>query len=77
VVWREGREWAITVQSDVVDGIQGPTVSSQIEPQARGAARATAGRLCIRVKGAAADSGSAEASIAANLPLAIFIIFTC
>src|SRR5690606_4987670 len=27
VVWREGREWAITVQSDVADGIQGPTVS--------------------------------------------------
>jgi multidrug efflux pump len=33
VVWREGREWAITVQSDVIDGIQGPTVSSQIDPQ--------------------------------------------
>ncbi len=33
VVWREGREWAITVQSDVVDGIQGPTVSGQIDKQ--------------------------------------------
>ena len=31
VVWREGRDWAITVQSDVVDGIQGPTVSAQID----------------------------------------------
>jgi multidrug efflux pump len=29
VVWREGREWAIMVQSDVVDGIQGPTVSAR------------------------------------------------
>ena len=32
VIWREGREWAITVQSDVVDGIQGPTVSGQVDP---------------------------------------------
>lgn len=30
----------------------------------------------INVKGVAADSGEAEASISANLPLAIFIIFT-
>ncbi|MEO6354733.1 MAG: efflux RND transporter permease subunit, partial [Burkholderiaceae bacterium] len=33
VVWREGREWAVTVQSDVADGIQGATVSGQISPQ--------------------------------------------
>jgi multidrug efflux pump subunit AcrB len=33
VVWREGREWAITVQSDVAEGIQGPTVSGQINPK--------------------------------------------
>ena len=34
VVWRLGREWAITVQADVVEGIQGPTVSGQINPAA-------------------------------------------
>jgi len=33
VVWREGREWAVTVQADVIDGIQGPTVSAQISPK--------------------------------------------
>lgn len=76
VVWREGREWAITVQTDVVDGIQGPTVSGQINPKLDALrARLPAG-YAITVKGAAADSGAAEASIAANLPLAIFIIFT-
>jgi multidrug efflux pump len=76
VVWREGREWAITVQTDVVDGIQGPTVSGQINPGLDALrARLPAG-YAITVKGAAADSGAAEASIAANLPLAIFIIFT-
>ncbi|HEU4621828.1 MAG TPA: efflux RND transporter permease subunit, partial [Burkholderiaceae bacterium] len=33
VLWRENRDWAITVQSDVVDGVQGPTVTMQIDPK--------------------------------------------
>ncbi|MDC8756719.1 efflux RND transporter permease subunit [Janthinobacterium fluminis] len=76
VVWREGREWAITVQSDVVDGIQGPTVSGQLNPLLDDLRARLPSGYRITVKGAAADSGAAEASIAANLPLAIFIIFT-
>ena len=76
VVWREGREWAITVQADVGDHIQGPTVSGQIDPKLKALRDALPAGYKITVKGAAADSGSAEASIAANLPLAIFIIFT-
>ncbi|MFM9433135.1 multidrug efflux pump [Janthinobacterium sp. CG_23.3] len=76
VVWREGREWAITVQSDVVDGIQGPTVSGQVNAKLDALRAKLPAGYRITVKGAAADSGAAEASIAANLPLAIFIIFT-
>ncbi|WP_373986807.1 efflux RND transporter permease subunit [Duganella sp. BuS-21] len=76
VVWREGRDWAITVQSDVADNIQGPTVSGQIEPQLQALRAALPAGYAITVKGAASDSGAAEASIAANLPLAIFLIFT-
>ncbi|MFS2002324.1 efflux RND transporter permease subunit [Duganella sp. CT11-25] len=76
VVWREGRDWAITVQSDVADNIQGPTVSGQIDPQLKALRDALPAGYAITVKGAAADSGTAEASIAANLPLAIFLIFT-
>ncbi|PHV05779.1 multidrug transporter AcrB [Janthinobacterium sp. BJB412] len=76
VVWREGREWAITVQSDVVDGIQGPTVSGQVNPKLDELRAKLPAGYRIQVKGAAADSGAAEASIAANLPLAIFLIFT-
>ena len=76
VVWREGREWAITVQSDVVDGIQGPTVSSQINPQLATLRAALPAGYKIELAGAAADSGKAQESIAANVPLVIFIIFT-
>jgi multidrug efflux pump len=76
VVWREGREWAITVQSDVVDGIQGPTVSSQISPKLDAIRAALPPGYRIELAGAAADSGKAQQSIAANVPLVIFIIFT-
>ncbi|MGK5075437.1 efflux RND transporter permease subunit [Janthinobacterium sp. ZB1P44] len=76
VVWRDKREWAITVQSDVIDGIQGATVSTQLAPQLDALRAKLPAGYRIIVKGVAADSGEAEASISANLPLAIFIIFT-
>lgn len=76
VVWREGREWAVMVQSDVVEGIQGPTVTGQIDAQlAEIRARLPAGYR-LTVEGAAADSSEAEASIMANVPLVLFITFT-
>ncbi|TFW27066.1 efflux RND transporter permease subunit [Duganella callida] len=76
VVWREGRDWAITVQSDVADDIQGPTVSSQVDAQLGTLRAALPAGYAITVKGTASDSGEAEASIAVNLPVAIFIILT-
>ncbi|MGV8892435.1 MAG: efflux RND transporter permease subunit [Burkholderiaceae bacterium] len=76
VVWREGREWAVTVQSDVADGIQGATVSGQISPQLDKLRAGLPPGYKIELAGAAADSGKAQASIAANIPLVIFIIFT-
>ncbi len=76
VVWREGREWAITVQCDVIDGIQGPTVSSQIDPQLATLRAKLPPGYQIKLAGAAADSGKAQDSIAANVPLVIFIVFT-
>ncbi|UGQ48514.1 efflux RND transporter permease subunit [Massilia endophytica] len=76
VVWRLGREWAITVQSDVVEGIQGPTVSGQVDAKLADLRAKLPPGYRIKVKGAASDSAEAEASISANLPLALFIIFT-
>lgn len=76
VVWREGREWAIMVQSDVVDGIQGPTVSAQVGEQLAALRAGLPAGYRITLEGAAADSSEAEASIAANVPLVLFIVFT-
>ena len=76
VVWRENREWAVTVQSDVADGIQGPTVSNQIDPRLDALRATLPAGYRIELAGAIADSGKAQESIAANVPLVIFIIFT-
>ncbi len=32
VLWREGRDYAATVQGDIVDGLQGATVTAQLNP---------------------------------------------
>jgi multidrug efflux pump len=76
VVWRQGREWAITAQSDVIDGVQGPTVSTQIDAKLGDLRAALPPGYQVTLKGAAADSKAAEASIAANVPLVLFIVFT-
>ena len=34
VMWRENRDYAITVQGDIVEGLQGATVTAQLLPQA-------------------------------------------
>ena len=76
VVWREGREWAIMVQSDVVEGIQGPTVTAQVDEKLAAIRAQLPAGYRVTVEGAAADSSDAEASIMANVPLVLFIVFT-
>jgi multidrug efflux pump subunit AcrB len=78
VVWRENRNFAITVQSEVRDGVQGPTVTTQVwnsEAMQKIRAELPAGYRLI-VAGAAEESDKAGKSIAVNLPLALFVIFT-
>ncbi|MEM5274372.1 efflux RND transporter permease subunit [Cupriavidus taiwanensis] len=76
VVWRENRDFGVTVQADVVDGIQGPTVTAQINPKLDALRTQLPPGYRITVAGAEEESGKAGASIAAQLPLCIFIIFT-
>jgi len=76
VVWREGREWAVMVQSDVVEGIQGPTVTAQIDAKLAPIRSKLPAGYRLTIEGAAADSSEAEASIMANVPLVLFITFT-
>jgi len=80
VMWREGRQFAITVQSDIVEGMQGATVTAELLPvlqklEAVWAAQGL-GETRIEVAGAVEESSKGSASIAAGMPLMLFITFT-
>ncbi len=76
VLWRDGRNFSVTVQGDVVEGIQGPTVTAQIWPQLQAMAEKMPPGYRIEIAGAVEESGKGQGSIAAGLPVALFIMFT-
>jgi multidrug efflux pump subunit AcrB len=80
VMWRENREYAITVQGDVVEGLQGATVTGELLPAMQ---QISAGWLAqglngyrVEVAGAVEESSKGSSSIAAGLPVMLFITFT-
>lgn len=80
VMWRENREYAITVQGDVVEGMQGATVTQMLLPELRkieaGWHQGGQGAYRIVVAGAVAESSKGSSSIAAGVPIMLFITFT-
>ncbi len=76
VLWREGRDWAVTVQGDVAEGLQGPTVGAQLGPEMQRLAATMPPGYRIEVAGAAAESSQGQGSILAGVPLMLFVIFT-
>jgi multidrug efflux pump subunit AcrB len=76
VMWREGRSYAITVQSDIVEGLQGATVTAELLPKLRELERAWPAGYRIQVAGAVEESGKGTSSISAGVPLMLFITFT-
>ena len=76
VLWREGRNYAVTVQGDVVEGLQGPTVTAQVWPQMQALAAKMPAGYTVQVAGAVEESSKGQGSIAAGIPVMLFIIFT-
>jgi multidrug efflux pump subunit AcrB len=76
VMWRESRDYAITVQGDVVEGVQGPTVTAQVGPALQQLAAQMPPGYAIQVAGAVEESSKGQGAIAAGVPLMLFIIFT-
>ena len=80
VMWREGRTYAITVQADLVEGMQGATVTAQLLPELKKLESIwhAQGLIDYRidVAGAVEESAKGSASIAAGLPLMLFVTFT-
>jgi multidrug efflux pump subunit AcrB len=76
VMWRENRDYAITVQSDIVEGLQGATVTNELLPQLKALEKKWPLGYSIQVAGAVEESSKGQGSIASGLPIAAFIIFT-
>ena len=76
VLWREGRSFAVTVQGDVAEGLQGPTVTAQVWPQLQRLAAQMPPGYAIQIAGAVEESSKGQGSIAAGVPLMLFVIFT-
>ena len=76
VLWREGRDYAATVQGDIVDGLQGATVTAQLNPLFEPVRARMPPGYRIEVAGAVEESSKGQGSIAAGAPLMLFIMFT-
>lgn len=76
VMWREGRTYAITVQSDMVEGLQGATVTEELLPKLRKLEAGWPQGYRIQVAGTVEESGKGSSSIAAGVPIMLFLTFT-
>jgi multidrug efflux pump subunit AcrB len=76
VLWREGRNYAVTVQGDVREGIQGPTVTTKVWPKLDALQKKMPAGYRIEIAGAVEESSKGQGSIAAGVPVMLFIIFT-
>jgi multidrug efflux pump subunit AcrB len=79
-MWREGRDYAITVQSDAIEGMQGATLTAQLLPELRRLEQSWAQKgqvgYRIEVAGAVEESSKGSSSISAGIPIMLFITFT-
>jgi multidrug efflux pump subunit AcrB len=76
VLWRDGRDYAATVQGDIVEGLQGATVTAQLDPLFEPIRARMPPGYRIEVAGAVEESSKGQGSIAAGAPLMLFVMFT-
>ena len=80
VMWRDNRDYSITVQGDIVEGLQGATVTAELLPALKEleAGWRVKGLTAYRIEvaGAVEESSKGSASIAAGIPVMLFVTFT-
>ncbi|MBG9387464.1 efflux RND transporter permease subunit [Caenimonas aquaedulcis] len=76
VMWRENRDYAITVQSDIVEGLQGATVTNELLPKLKALEARWPVGYKIQVAGAVEESSKGTDSISAGVPIMVFIMLT-
>jgi multidrug efflux pump subunit AcrB len=76
VLWREGRNFAATVQGDVIEGLQGATITAQVWPEMQKLAARMPDGYRIEIAGAVAESSKGQDSIVVGVPVMLFLTFT-
>ncbi|RFO98432.1 multidrug transporter AcrB [Rhodoferax lacus] len=76
VLWRENRDYAITVQSDIVASLQGATVTAELQPVLDTISAQWPAGYRIEVAGAVEQSSKGSDSIVVGVPIMLFITFT-
>jgi multidrug efflux pump subunit AcrB len=76
VMWRENRDYAITVQCDIVEGLQGATVTDELLPKLRALSAKWPAGYRIGVAGAVEESSKGSSSIVVGVPIMLFLTFT-
>ncbi|MCA6217599.1 efflux RND transporter permease subunit [Ideonella sp. B7] len=76
VLWRDARKYAITVQGDVIEGIQGPTVSFALWPRLQALQQRMPPDMRIELAGAVEESAKGQGSIMVGLPIMGFLMLT-
>jgi multidrug efflux pump len=76
VMWRENRDYAITVNADIIEGMQGATVTNELLPALKALEAKWPAGYSIQIAGAVEESSKGQGSIAAGVPIMLFITFT-
>jgi len=76
IIWRRDRQPVITVRADVVDGIQAPVVSMQVDPQLQQLRSALPPGYRIVMGGAIEESAKGNSSIGAVVPVMVLMMVT-
>jgi multidrug efflux pump len=76
ILWRINRDMAITVRSDVIDGVQPPDVTNAIWPKLQSIRESLEPAYRSEIGGAIEESQKGNASIFALFPVMIFAMLT-
>ncbi|MFZ5463648.1 MAG: efflux RND transporter permease subunit [Pseudomonadota bacterium] len=76
VIWRRDRLPTVTVRANIYGDIQAPVVTAQIEPQLATVRATLPEGYLLATGGAVEDSAKGQKSVAAGVPLFIFVVLT-
>jgi multidrug efflux pump subunit AcrB len=76
ILWRRNRDLVLTVRGDIIDGVQAPDVSTEIQPKLESIKAALPHGYRIETGGSIEESAKANAALAAVFPVMAIVMLT-